>query len=223
MHQRISKKIFIYLFIFLILASLNNVKLSKFSIPKINNLEIFGLENDENEKIYKDIEYIKNKNIFSLNKNKILNIIYKNKAVEEFFIFKNYPSNLKIKIKKTNFVAITKKNNLDYYVGSNGNLIKIDNFKKNLPFVFGDINVEDFLRLKVIIDDSSFNFNKIKNFYYFKSKRWDLETANGLIIKLPLERVKLSLEILSSLSIAKEFKNMKMIDLRQKKQVIINE
>ena len=85
MHQRISKKIFIYLFIFLILASLNNVKLSKFSIPKINNLEIFGLENDENEKIYKDIEYIKNKNIFSLNKNKILNIIYKNKAVEEFF------------------------------------------------------------------------------------------------------------------------------------------
>ena len=222
MHQRISKKIFIYLFVFLILATTNNIKLSKFNFPKVNDLKIFGLSNFENEKIYKDIKYIENKNIFSLDKNEISNKIYSNKIVEEFIIFKNNPSNLEIKIKKTNFIAVTKKNNLDYYIGSNGNLIKFDNSTVNLPFVFGKIEAEEFLKFKATIDNSNFNFNNIKNLYYFKSKRWDLETLDGLIIKLPLDRLESSLNILVNLSQKKEFKDMRMIDLRQKNQVIIN-
>ena len=222
MHQRISKKIFIYLFVFLILATTNNIKLSKFNFPKVNDLKIFGLSNFENEKIYKDIKYIENKNIFSLDKNEISNKIYSNKIVEEFIIFKNYPSNLEIKIKKTNFIAVTKKNNLDYYIGSNGNLIKFDNSTVNLPFVFGKIEAEEFLKFKATIDNSNFNFNNIKNLYFFPSKRWDLETLDGLIIKLPLDRLESSLNILVNLSQKKEFKDMRMIDLRQKNQVIIN-
>ena len=97
-----------------------------------------------------------------------------------------YPSKLKIIIEKTNLLAITKKENFDYYLGSNGNLIKINDSKKKLPFIFGKTDTKEFLRLKMIIDKSNFDFDSIKNLYFFKSKRWDIELKDGLIIKLPL-------------------------------------
>ena len=223
MHQRISKKIFIYLLIFFILVTVNNINVSKFDLFKIKNLKIFGLEKVENDKFYKNIEYLKNKNIFFLDKKEISDNINSNKIVDEFFVFKNYPSEIKVEIKKTKFIALTKKNQQNYFIGSNGNLIRSDNSENNLPFVFGKIDVKNFLKIKNIIDNSDFNFDEIKNFYYFKSKRWDLETNEGLVIKLPLKGIEPSLNILTNLYKKKEYKDMKIIDFRQNKQIIINE
>ena len=223
MHQRISKKIFIYLLIFFILVTVNNINVSKFDLFKIKNLKIFGLEKVENDKFYKNIEYLKNKNIFFLDKKEISDNINSNKIVDEFFVFKNYPSEIKVEIKKTKFIALTKKNQQNYFIGSNGNLIRSDNSENNLPFVFGKIDVKNFLKIKNIIDNSDFNFDEIRNFYYFKSKRWDLETNEGLVIKLPLKGIEPSLNILTNLYKKKEYKDMKMIDFRQNKQIIINE
>ena len=123
MHQRISRKIFAYFFILLLLVTTNNINLSKLNILKINNFKILGLNNLEKEQLQKNIKEFKNKNLFFLDKKKISNKIFSNKAVEEFHVFKNYPSNLEINIKKTNFLAITKKDKKYYYMGSNGNLI----------------------------------------------------------------------------------------------------
>ena len=68
--------------------------------------------------------------------------------------------------------------------------------------------------LKEMIDESSFDYKKIKHLYYFKCKRWDIKTKDNLIIKLPVKNLKVSFEILSRLSESSEFKNMKIIDLR---------
>lgn len=136
---------------------------------------------------------------------------------------KNYPSKLKINIEKTNFIAFTKKENLNYYIGSNGNLIKAKNLQINLPFIFGNVDIEEFLEFKKTIDNSSFNFSDIKNLYYFKSKRWDLETEDGLIIKLPYQQIKSSLNILSKFSKHEDFKDIKMVDFRLKNQIIVND
>ena len=43
-------------------------------------------------------------------------------------------------------------------------MIKIENNKIDLPYIFGNIEISEFLKLKDIIDSSEFNFNKIKNF-----------------------------------------------------------
>ena len=59
--------------------------------------------------------------------------------------------------------------------------------------------------------------------YFFKSKRWDIETKDDLIIKLPLDQIEISLNNLSKIIISEEFKNKKIIDLRQKNQVILND
>ena len=83
-------------------------------------------------------------------------------------IFKNYPSTLKIDIKKTKFLALIKKNGSDYFVGSNGKLIKKDVTFSNLPYIFGDLNIEEFLDFKKKIDESNFEFDQT---YYISMER----------------------------------------------------
>ena len=87
----------------------------------------------------------------------------------------------------------------------------------------GEININSFLNLKKIIDESSLNFNEIKNLYYFPSGRWDIETSSEILIKLPTKRLKESLDLSLNLLNNEKFKNVKLIDLRQKNQVIVNE
>ena len=123
MPQRISKKIFIYLLIFFTLVTINNTKLSN-DFYEIKNIDISGLNKTETIKIYNDLTVFKKDNIFLFDRENISKKIYSNQFVENFKIFKIYPSTLNIEIKKTEFLAITKKNNNDYLIGNNGNLIE---------------------------------------------------------------------------------------------------
>jgi len=223
MHQRISKKIIVYLFLFLLLVTANNINLSNLNFFKTTTLSVSGLNNLEKEKFEKDFDFLKTEGLIFLDKIEISKRIFANKTVEEFSVFKSYPSELKIFIKKTNFLAITKKNNQNYYIGSNGNLILTKNSLENLPFIFGNVEPNDFLKLKAYINNSEFNIEKIKNLYFFKSKRWDIETKDGLLIKLPLNQIEKSLNNLSKIIILEEFKNKKIIDLRQTNQFILND
>lgn len=222
MHRQISKKIIIYLFIFIFLTTLFNNNLSKTNFLFIDSFEITGLNDSEKKQIIQNLDILKNKNLFFLNKEEILEKLNSYKSIERFFISKIYPSKLKIDIQKTNYLAITKKNDLYFYLGSNGKLIEANEKKENLPFVYGDFDVEEFLKLKKIIDNSKFNFDEIKSLYFFKSRRWDLKTIDDITIKLPLEIQKKSIEIILKLLNDNNFKDIKVIDLRQDNQVILN-
>ena len=222
MHRQISKKIIIYLFIFIFLTTLFNNNLSKTNFLFIDSFEITGLNDSEKKQIIQNLDILKNKNLFFLNKEEIIEKLNSYKSIERFFISKIYPSKLKIDIQKTNYLAITKKNDLYFYLGSNGKLIEANEKKENLPFVYGDFDVEEFLKLKKIIDNSKFNFDEIKSLYFFKSRRWDLKTIDGITIKLPLEIQKKSIEIILKLLNDNNFKDIKVIDLRQDNQVILN-
>ena len=114
MHQQISKKIIIYLFVFFTLGTYNNKQFSKFSLPKINNYNVVGLSKIENNQIFQDLSNLKNQTLFFLEKNKVSKIINTHKIVEKFYVFKNYPSNLNVIIERTNFLALIKKNGQDF-------------------------------------------------------------------------------------------------------------
>ena len=223
MHQLISKKIVIYLLLFFLLGTVNNYSIVNFSLPKIKNVEIYGIDLHESVKIRNIIENSKIKNIFSINRDNLKNNIDSINIIEKFEIFKNYPSTLKVKIKKTEFVALTKKDGIDYFIGSNGKLIETNGSILKLPYVFGDLEVKEFIRFKDKIDKSNFNFNQISKLYYYKSKRWDIETVKGNIIKLPIENIGKSLDLFIRLSRENKFKDSSIIDFRQKNQIILNE
>ncbi len=222
MHQQISKKIITYLFILFILGTFNNKKISKLYSKDNYNFNIVDQSEFREDDIIKDLSKLKNQNLFLLEKNRVLTVIDSHKIIENFFVFKNYPSSLNIKIERTKFLAITKKNGSNFYIGSNGNLIQIFDKKYDLPFIFGDIEISEFLKLKSIIDNSKFDYNYVKNLFYFKSKRWDIETKNGLLIKLPRENLDKSFELLLNIINKKDMEKINNIDLRQDNQIILN-
>ena len=223
MHPLISKKITIYLLLFCFLVSINNISLMNISFPKINKIEISGLNPDERKNI-ENIIYDPNfKNIFYLDKQYLKKKISSINIIEQFEIFKNYPSTLKISVKETKILARTKRNGSDYLIGSNGKLIKNDSSVSDLPFVFGDLNLNEFLNFKNEIDKSNFDFKNITKLYYFKSKRWDIETSNGYLIKLSKGNVEKDLNLFIRLFDEDIFKNELVIDFRQKDQMILND
>ena len=222
MLQQINKKIIFYISLVIILGTFNNKNLKNFDLPKINMVNIEGIEFNDNEYL-KIMNLIKLNNLFSIQKSQIKEILNSNNFIEEYEVFKKYPSSLEIKIEKTNFLASTNINGKNYLVGSNGKFINTKDYSQNLPFIFGNFETEKFLEFKNIILQTDFKYNNIKNFYYFPSGRWDIEMISGVLIKLPITGIKESLNLSIDLLEDVEFSNIKILDIRQKNQIVIND
>ena len=222
MHLRINKKILIYIFLFLILGSINNKNLYNIKFSQITDINIEGLSEKEHSKLIENLELLNLQNIFILEKNKIIKILNSNNLIENFFIFKKYPSSLEIKIKQAEFLAKVNKNGKMYYLGSNGKLILSEKNQTELPFIFGEFKSKDFFDLYQVINDTSLDFNEIKKLFFFNSGRWDIETYSGVLIKLPREEFKQSFNISLKILNDDKFEKIKIIDLRQSNQVIVN-
>ena len=223
MHQRKGKKIFIYLFLLLIVGSINNTALTKIEFKNIKNIEISGLSENENINLLKDIKDLNLDNIFFIDRNKISKIINSNSLVESYEIFLKYPQTLDIKIKKTIFLAKININGKIFLIGSNGKLIDIISLDKEVPFIFGKPQINEFIQLLNIIEKSKFSFNEIKNLYFFPSRRWDLEFKNNIILKLSKDNTQLSLDQAFEIINDKNFNNIKVVDARIKNQIILND
>ena len=223
MQQRKSKKILIYFFLFLVVGSINNINFNSLKLQNINNINIAGLDIKDKSNLLKKIEKFNLNNIFSISKIDLMNQIESNSLVENYSIFKRYPSSLDINIGKTKFLAKINKNAQIFYIGSNGKFIKNDYLNNNLPFIFGNPNVIEFFNIKEIIDKSKISYTEIKNLYFFPSKRWDLELIDNTIIKLPNDNINLALNLAIEFLHNNEFKDNKIIDARIKNQIILND
>ena len=223
MPQKKNKKIFIYFFLFLILSSLNNQILKKIEYPKLRNIQVLGLDTIENLEIENKLTHLKLQNLYFLNPFQIKEILDENSLIETYSVFKKFPSTIIIEIKKTRILASTYKNDFKYYIASNGKLIKAKNNKIDKPFVFGNFNNTEFLKLKEIIDKSKLDYRNIKKIYFFNSGRWDIELLDGLLIKLPEKKFLQSINISMDLISKNKIKNIKIIDNRIEGQVILNE
>ena len=188
------------------------------------NIEIIEVENNlilkENE-INTDLAFLYNTNIFFLNKSNIEKAFKKKSFIESFQIKKVYPNKLKIKIfeKKPILILIYKKQR--FYISDNMELINYSDLEeyKNLPIVFGD--KENFKIFYKNLKKINFPLDLIKNYYLFESNRWDLETYNNKLIKLPSENYSKSLKNFINLNKKKNFDKYKVFDYRIKNQLIL--
>ena len=222
MPQQISKKILVYFFLFIIFGSLNNKNLAQLKFPNIEKIKIEGLKT-ENKEFQKSLDLFKMKSLFHLDKLKVRELLNSNNLIEEYVISKRYPSSLEIKIIETELLALLNRKGKSFYIGSNGKLIEAEDMVKNLPYIFGDPNIDKFLSLKRMIDSSKLDYNDVENLFFFPSGRWDIETSSGVLIKLPIENIEKSLELSLNLLDYKKFDNIKSIDTRPKNQVITYE
>ena len=223
MHLPKSKKILIYSFLFLLVGTFNNKNFNHREFLQLDNINVIGLDEIDNQKLEEQLDFLKLNNLFFLDKSLIKKVVSSNNLVDEFYVFKFYPSSLEIKIIKTEFLAKVKIKGENLFLGSNGKFIKLNEINKEIPFIFGDFKTKNFFDLKKTIDMANFDYKKIKSLFFFKSGRWDIETYSGLIIKLPNKNLKQSLKLAMKILRDDTQNTIKKIDLRQKNQVILNE
>ena len=87
-----KKKYLIYIFFFFILTTFNNLNLNKIKFFKIQDIEVIEQaaikDHEIKKRLQKKLTFIKNKNIFLLNKNLIIAEIKKNEWISNFSIKK---------------------------------------------------------------------------------------------------------------------------------------
>jgi cell division septal protein FtsQ len=221
MRQKIGKKVLFYAFILVFFGTFNNQKLPGLSLLDVKDIIIESSDNSNFSDILDKISDQKKSNIFLISKDNIKKKIEANSLVENYFVIKNYPSTLKIKIIKTKFLSRLNIEGKIFLVGTNGKLTEDLFNKTELPFIFGNPSINYILDFNNKIINSKFDINEFTNLFYYKSGRWDLETKDGVIIKLSNEKnLSKQLEEIFVIMSNKNFVNKKIIDARVNNQII---
>ena len=219
-------KIYLYLVLLLILFSIHNINSTNFinNFFKIKKIILkSSIEENINQEISASLDQFYNFNIFSINPIEIRAILDNFNIISEYKIKKEYPSIIKIELKETNILAYYFNDNQKIYLGENGKVIKNKEFvKDNLPLIVGQIDINKFLDLKKKLINNEFKLNDFAKFYFFKSNRWDIQFKNKIIVKLPIDNLDISLKLLKDIIKNSNLNDVKIIDLRIKKRVILS-
>ena len=223
MHQKKSKKILVYFFLLIIVSSISNNSINNNKLNKIKKINVSGLHEIDNQKLFNEIKNLSLGNIFSINKSEIIKLINENSLIERYEVFKKYPSTIDIKIEQTKFYAKINNKGKTFLIGSNGKLTLSKTNNSELPFIFGKPNIHKFLEFKKIIDESKFSYKKIKNLYFFPSNRWDLKFKDDILLKLPNKFTYETLDYLYEFLENYKGKSFNIVDARIENQIILNE
>lgn len=209
----------IILFIFLsTYLSQEKLEISKFDLKKIT------VENNnilEEKKIKNLLAPVYDKNLIFLYNWEIEKLLMQNGFIDGFELKKIYPNTLKIKIFEKKPIAILYNKKKKYYLSEKIDLIEFKDYEnfKNLPYVFG--NKEKFKIFYNDLNKINFPFDLIKKFTLYESNRWDIETTDQKIIKLPSKKYIVSLENYLKLREEDIFNRYKVFDYRLNNQLIL--
>ena len=200
------------------ITSQQKIVISKFNITTIKIENNFLLQKKDIKQLLLPIY---NKNLIFLKNKEIEIALTQNSLVESFIIKKIYPNTLKIEIFEKKPIAILLNNKNKFYISEKIDLIEFTNLRnyKNLPYVFG--NKDDF---KIFYDDlNKINFptDKIKKYTLYETNRWDIETIDKKIIKLPNKDYIESLKNYLNLKNKSEFNKYDVFDFRVNNQLIL--
>ena len=190
----------------------------KFNIKEIQIKNNTVLKEEE---LKKDLIFLYNSNLISLNTSNIKNILKKKSFIDSFEIKKIYPNKIRIKIFEKKPIAIIKFNENIFYISNNFELIEHINHKSfnDLPEISGD--KENFKILYNNLKKMNFPLSIIKKYYFHESVRWDLETYKNKIIKLPSDDYTKSIENFIELRKKNDFDKYTIFDYRINKQLIL--
>ena len=188
------------------------------------NLEKVIIENNSiiNKGELKELLFpIYGKNLLKLKSIEIKRLLSQNNFIESFDTKKIYPNTLKIKIyeKKPIAILIDKKNK--YLLSEKIDLIQFETIKnfQDLPYVKG--NQKEFKIFYTNLKKINFPFEIVKEYILFDTNRWDIETINGKIIKLPSKNYINRLKNYLNLRSKTNFKKYKIFDYRINNQIIL--
>ena len=144
-----------------------------------------------------------------------------NSFVDSFNIKKKYPNTLQIKIVEKKPIAILQNKKKKYFLSEKLDLIEFNNSKKyqKLPLILGEEK-----KFKIFynnLNEINFPLEIINKYTLYDSNRWDIETINQKVIKLPINNYIKSLKNYLNLRTKKNFENYKVFDYRIENQLIL--
>ena len=226
MHQQINKKkIYFYIFSFLLLTTLINEKyITEFSASFLLKNIIINTDTFEaKRKIKLKTDYLINSNIFLLNSRKIKNEINNFNFLENLKVKKKFPSTIIINAKNTDLLAITYLDKNKYFVGNNEKFIlsKDISTTKKLPIIFGKFEIIDYINLKKKLKDHNLKIDNFTKYYFHKNKRWDLYHKDNILIKLPNKNLTKALGLYNNFKKQYDIKPNTIIDLRIENRIVL--
>mgnify|MGYP001163684011 CR=1 FL=1 len=216
-----KKRTVIALILFLLFTTITTeqrIVISKFNLKKIVIENNFLIKEEEIKKL---LASIYGKNLLSLENNEIEKLLKQNSFIGSFNVKKKYPNTLKIKIFEKEPIAVLQIKKEKYYLSEKIELIKFKplNNSKELPYVIGNKN--NFKEFYSDLKKINFPFSLVKKYTFYESNRWDIETINKKVIKLPNDNYIKSLENFLGLRNQDNFKDYKVFDYRINNQLIL--
>lgn len=190
---------------------------------EIQNIEIVNNHIINKEEIDKKLANIYGKNILFIKRNDLEKPLKSIDFLEKIEVKKKYPNTVIIKVYETKPIAIIFKKSKKYLLDSSSNLItfKESMFIDDFPSVFGEGAEKNFVNFFNKLENNNFPKQRVKNYYYFKIGRWDIQLLDGRIIKFSSNKttkaIRQSIELLNR----KDFKNYNIIDLRIQGKVVV--
>ena len=216
-----KKRLVIALFLLILFTTFNSQQKFIISYFDLKTIEI------ENNLLLKDNDIknllisFYNKNLVLLNNNEVKKALMQNSLIESFKIKKKYPNTLKVKIfeKKPIAVLFDKKNK--FYLSEKIDLIEFRNLPnyQTLPYVLG--NKDDFKIFYNNLKKINFPLNVVKKYTLYETDRWDIETKDNQVIKLPSKNYLKNLKNFLDLKSKNDFGKYKLFDYRISKQLIL--
>ena len=216
-----KKRLVIALFLIILLTTIDSKQ--SFVISKFN-LKTIIIENNLLLKD-KDIKSLLipfyNRNLISLDNKEVKKALLQNSFIESFNIKKKYPNSLKIEIfeKKPIAILLNKKNK--FYLSEKIELIEFKNLPnyQDLPYVLGNKN--DFKIFYDNLKKINFPLDLVNKYILYETNRWDLETKNNRVIKLPADNYIKSLENFLNIKSKNDFEKFELFDYRINNQLIL--
>tara|TARA_B100001057_G_scaffold253976_1_gene254246 strand:- start:5443 stop:6099 length:657 start_codon:yes stop_codon:yes gene_type:complete len=216
-----KKRLVISLLLLILLTTINpqqKIVISKF------NLKTIIIENNsllEDKDIKNLLLPIYDRNLIFLKNIEIKKALIQNSFIESFNIKKKYPSTLKIQIFEKKPIAVLISEKKKFYLSEKIDLIEFKNLPnyQTLPFVLG--NKDDFKIFYNNLKEINFPLDIIVKYTLYETNRWDLETINNQVIKLPQENYTKSLKSYLNLKSKNSFEKYNLFDYRISNQLII--
>ena len=136
---------------------------------------------------------------------------------------KKFPNKLIINFTSAKPICLVEIKDKNFILGSNGKILDTKIDEKKIPIVSGSNNLKNIFNVVTLIKKSNFNYTSINKIIFFKSGRFDINLRNGVVLKFPVKFNKKIINYGNNLLYEKKFTNSKIIDLRVKNKIIINE